>query len=60
MIDAAQEGVEEGREGKELVKLGSLKWQKDAKFVEVPRYAEKAPKIVKNNRVSPRAIHQPR
>ncbi|XP_015973749.1 protein EARLY RESPONSIVE TO DEHYDRATION 15 [Arachis duranensis] len=35
-------------------------WQKDAKFVEVPRYAEKAPKIVKNNRVSPRAIHQPR
>ncbi|KAL1307954.1 hypothetical protein HN51_049869 [Arachis hypogaea] len=55
-----QEGVEEGREGKELVKLGSLKWQKDAKFVEVPRYAEKAPKIVKNNRVSPRAIHQPR
>ncbi|MED6156067.1 Protein EARLY RESPONSIVE TO DEHYDRATION 15 [Stylosanthes scabra] len=51
---------DEGGEGKELVKMGSLKWQKGAKFVEVPKYAEKAPKIVKNNRVSPRAIHQPR
>lgn len=59
MDDAAHEEGGDGGEGKELVSLGVLKWQKDAKWTEVPRYAEKAPKIVKA-RVSPRAIHQPR
>ncbi|XP_045833555.1 protein EARLY RESPONSIVE TO DEHYDRATION 15-like [Trifolium pratense] len=46
-------------EGKELMKLGDLKWRGTNGWAEAPRYAEKAPKIVKP-RVSPRAIHQPR
>ncbi|KAK7300471.1 hypothetical protein RJT34_11315 [Clitoria ternatea] len=51
---------EEGRERKELVTLGSLKWRTCVGgWAEAPRYLEKAPKIVKP-KVSPRAIHQPR
>lgn len=56
-MDAEHE--EEGGEGKELVSLGSLKWRRGGGWAEVPRYAEKAPKIVRP-KVSPRAIHQPR
>ncbi|XP_027333044.1 protein EARLY RESPONSIVE TO DEHYDRATION 15-like [Abrus precatorius] len=50
---------EVGREGKELVSLGVLKWRSCGDWAQVPRYAEKAPKLVKP-KVSPRAIHQPR
>ncbi|KAK7276442.1 hypothetical protein RIF29_17581 [Crotalaria pallida] len=50
---------EEIREGKELISLGASKWERGGGWAEAPRYAEKAPKIVKP-RVSPRAIHQPR
>jgi hypothetical protein len=49
----------EHEDGKELVTLGALKWRGSSGWAEAPRYAEKAPKIVKP-RVSPRAIHQPR
>ncbi|KAM7276444.1 hypothetical protein ACFE04_018310 [Oxalis oulophora] len=42
---------------KALRKTGGLKWNKSV--AQVPKYAEKAPKIV-NVKVSPRAIQQPR
>lgn len=54
------EAGDEREKGKELVTLGSLKWRRFGEWAEPPRYAEKAPKIVRPNRVSPRAIHQPR
>ncbi|XP_068315210.1 protein EARLY RESPONSIVE TO DEHYDRATION 15-like [Pyrus communis] len=44
---------------KELASLGLLKWRKGRPAAEVPRYIEKAPKIV-NVKVSPRPIQQPR
>ncbi|CAL0307569.1 unnamed protein product [Lupinus luteus] len=50
---------EERSEGKELISLGALKWERERGWAEAPRYAEKVPKFVKP-RVSPRAIHQPR
>ncbi|RDY09493.1 Polyadenylate-binding protein-interacting protein 2 [Mucuna pruriens] len=50
----------EGKEGRELVSLGVLKWRNcGGGWAEAPRHVEKAPKIVKT-RISPRAIHQPR
>lgn len=50
---------EDADEGKEVMRLGALKWERGGGRVEAPRYPEKAPKIVKC-RVTPRAIHQPR
>ncbi|KAF3433322.1 hypothetical protein FNV43_RR24424 [Rhamnella rubrinervis] len=53
---------EEGRDydyGGKLVPMGALKWRKGRASLEVPRYIEKAPKIV-NVKVSPRTIQQPR
>ncbi|KAE9614975.1 hypothetical protein Lalb_Chr04g0250361 [Lupinus albus] len=50
---------EERRDGKELISLGALKWERERGWADAPRYAEKVPKFVKP-RVSPRAIHQPR
>lgn len=54
-------GTEEGGgdHSKELVSMGALKWRKGRALTEVPRYIEKAPKIV-NVKVSPRTIQQPR
>ncbi|XP_022890962.1 protein EARLY RESPONSIVE TO DEHYDRATION 15-like [Olea europaea var. sylvestris] len=47
-------------EGKlDLVTLGQLKWRKARGGMEMPRYCEKAPKIV-NVKVYPRPIQQPR
>ncbi|CAA2968012.1 Hypothetical predicted protein [Olea europaea subsp. europaea] len=47
-------------EGKlDLVTLGQLKWRKSRGGMEIPRYCEKAPKIV-NVKVNPRPIQQPR
>ncbi|KAH7537625.1 hypothetical protein FEM48_Zijuj03G0112700 [Ziziphus jujuba var. spinosa] len=48
-----------GDHSKELVSMGALKWRKGRALTEVPRYIEKAPKIV-NVKVSPRTIQQPR
>ncbi|KAL2558394.1 Polyadenylate-binding protein-interacting protein 2 [Forsythia ovata] len=49
-----------GEEGKmDLVTLGLLKWRKVRSGIDMPRYCEKAPKIV-NVKVSPRPIQQPR
>ncbi|KAH7510529.1 hypothetical protein FEM48_ZijujUnG0118100 [Ziziphus jujuba var. spinosa] len=48
-----------GDHSKELVSTGALKWRKGRALTEVPRYIEKAPKIV-NVKVSPRTIQQPR
>ncbi|KAJ4833041.1 hypothetical protein Tsubulata_041086 [Turnera subulata] len=42
---------------KDLVRVGSMKWQKGR--AQAPRFVEKAPKIV-NVKVSPRTIQQPR
>ncbi|XP_030931539.1 protein EARLY RESPONSIVE TO DEHYDRATION 15-like [Quercus lobata] len=44
---------------KDLVSIGTLKWPKARAAAKVPRYIEKAPKIV-NVKVSPRMIQQPR
>lgn len=56
--------VEEEEEGggdyeREVVSMGALKWRRGSGRAEAPRYAQKAPKIVKA-RVSPRTIQQPR
>ncbi|XP_074287158.1 protein EARLY RESPONSIVE TO DEHYDRATION 15-like [Silene latifolia] len=53
--------VEEEKEKieKELISLAALKWSKSSAKAE-PRSFEKVPKIVKNVRVNPRTIHQPR
>ncbi|KAF5752604.1 protein EARLY RESPONSIVE TO DEHYDRATION 15-like [Tripterygium wilfordii] len=45
---------------RDLVKIGSEKWRKGRIVAEVPRFAEKAPKIVNMKVVSPRMIQQPR
>lgn len=50
---------EGGDYGRRLVPIGALKWRKGRAVSEVPRYIEKAPKIV-NVKVSPRTIQQPR
>jgi hypothetical protein len=50
---------EERNNFKDLVPVGTLKWPKARALAEVPRYMEKAPKIV-NVKVSPRTIQQPR
>ncbi|KAH6837474.1 polyadenylate-binding protein interacting protein [Perilla frutescens var. hirtella] len=53
-------GATEGKESStDLVALGWLKWMKPRGEAEMPRYCEKAPKIV-NMKVKPRAIQQPR
>ncbi|KAG2730571.1 hypothetical protein I3843_01G294100 [Carya illinoinensis] len=44
---------------RDLISMGTLKWQKARALAEMPRYREKAPKIV-NVKVSPRTIQQPR
>ena len=54
--NAATEGKESSMD---LVSLGWLKWRKPRGAAEMPRYCEKAPKIV-NMKVKPRAIQQPR
>ncbi|KAL2227367.1 UNVERIFIED_CONTAM: hypothetical protein Sindi_2095400 [Sesamum indicum] len=49
-----------GKEGNmDLVALGWLKWRKPRGGAEMPRFCEKAPKIV-SMRVNPRPIQQPR
>lgn len=52
--------MEEEEYQKELVTKGALKWRRDSGFVEVPKYAEKVPKISKARLIAPRNIHQPR
>lgn len=54
-----EEEEEKGEFQRELVSMGALKWQGRSGWAEPPRYAQKAPKIVKT-RVSPRTIQQPR
>ncbi|GMY08327.1 early responsive to dehydration [Fagus crenata] len=54
-----QHEEEERNNFKDLVPVGTLKWPKARALAEVPRYMEKAPKIV-NVKVSPRTIQQPR
>ncbi|XP_022743292.1 protein EARLY RESPONSIVE TO DEHYDRATION 15-like [Durio zibethinus] len=49
----------EGDCQKELVPIGALKWRKGRVVTKLPRFLEKAPKIV-SVKVSPRTIHQPR
>ncbi|XP_062155572.1 protein EARLY RESPONSIVE TO DEHYDRATION 15-like [Alnus glutinosa] len=44
---------------RDLISMGALKWRKARALAEVPRYIEKAPKIV-NVKTSPRNIQQPR
>ncbi|XP_030451351.1 protein EARLY RESPONSIVE TO DEHYDRATION 15-like [Syzygium oleosum] len=54
-------GKEEGRGCcGDLVSIGGLKWKEARREAHAPRYAEKAPKIVNNVRVSPKTIQQPR
>ncbi|KAL0303927.1 UNVERIFIED_CONTAM: hypothetical protein Sradi_6260800 [Sesamum radiatum] len=57
---AITEAVAKGKEGNmDLVALGWLKWRKPRGGAEMPRFCQKAPKIV-SMRVSPRPIQQPR
>ncbi|KAH9610551.1 hypothetical protein KSS87_011116 [Heliosperma pusillum] len=55
-----EEEEEKEKVEKELISLAALKWNKSAKVETSPRSFEKVPKIVKNVRVNPRTIHQPR
>lgn len=46
---------------KELITVGALKWSRSGRrAVEAPKNFEKVPKIVKNVKVSPRTINQPK
>ncbi|KAI4306512.1 hypothetical protein L6164_029783 [Bauhinia variegata] len=58
-VDREKEDEERREYNRELVSMGALKWRTVPAWVESPRYAEKAPKIVKT-RVSPKTIQQPR
>ncbi|XP_068668232.1 protein EARLY RESPONSIVE TO DEHYDRATION 15-like [Aristolochia californica] len=61
-IDAVFDGYKataEEKNAKEIVSLGSLKWQKPRVLTEALKHYEKVPKIV-NVKVSPRQIQQPR
>ncbi|XP_059457578.1 protein EARLY RESPONSIVE TO DEHYDRATION 15-like isoform X2 [Corylus avellana] len=59
-VDDDKREQEEDRDYcRDLVSMGSLKWRKARVLAEVPRYIEKAPKIV-NVKASPRNIQQPR
>ncbi|XP_028782255.1 protein EARLY RESPONSIVE TO DEHYDRATION 15-like isoform X1 [Neltuma alba] len=49
-----------GKYHRELVTMGALKWRRDSGWAELPRYAQKVPKIAKVRMVSPRTIQQPR
>ncbi|KNA18937.1 hypothetical protein SOVF_066110 [Spinacia oleracea] len=51
----------EAEEKKELISMAALKWNESGgRTVEAPKYFEKAPKVMKSVKVSPRTIHQPR
>lgn len=51
---------EDKRREKELITVAALKWSISNGRAEAPVHFEKAPKIVKSVRVSPRTINQPR
>ncbi|KAJ7963904.1 protein EARLY RESPONSIVE TO DEHYDRATION 15-like [Quillaja saponaria] len=57
-FDEKKEKIESNY-SKELVSMAVLKWQKGQGLPESPKYAVKAPKIVKS-KPSPRTIQQPR
>nr|GLL24845.1 protein EARLY RESPONSIVE TO DEHYDRATION 15-like [Ipomoea trifida] len=50
--------TEQGETKTDLVTLGALKWQNPRVAANIPKYCQKAPKIV-NVKVSPRPIQQP-
>ena len=54
-----QEDDQEKNYYRDLVSLGALKWRRPRGSSDIPKYSEKAPKIV-NVKVNPRPIQQPR
>ncbi|KAL2896207.1 Protein EARLY RESPONSIVE TO DEHYDRATION 15 [Bienertia sinuspersici] len=52
---------DEKKQDKELISMAALKWNESGgRTMEAPKYFEKVPKVIKNVKVSPRTIHQPR